>query len=357
MNVKLKFGLITLSIIIFQSFLKLIGVILTNSLSFLSETVDTIVDIGFISLTLYFLYQSEKPADFDHMYGHSKIDSIGALIQGIILIIVYILLIFNAIQTLLEGVIIKPHGIIFVTGPTGSGKTTTLYACLSKINSTEIKIVTVEDPIEYQLKGVNQMQVQPKIGLSFATGLRHILRHDPDVMMIGEVRDYETAEIAIRAALTGHLIFSTLHTNDACGTVTRLLDMGVEPFLVSSSLECLIAQRLVRLICPDCKVAARSNKEILEHLEGIEIDATKIQLHEGKGCKHCRSTGYRGRTAIYEVLPMNESIRQMVLSRASSQEIKKQALSMGMRTLRQDGIKKVLGVLTTISEVIRVTER
>jgi type II secretion system protein E len=256
---------------------------------------------------------------------------------------------------ILEEVIRKPHGIIFVTGPTGSGKSTTLYACLSRINLPNIKIITIEDPIEYQLRGVNQIQVQPKIGLSFATGLRHMLRHDPDVMMVGEVRDYETAEIAIRAALTGHLVFSTLHTNDACGTVTRLLDMGVEPFLVSSSLECLIAQRLVRLICPDCKAPIKPNKEILEQIQDIEFDAGKIQLYEGKGCKNCRFTGYRGRTGIYEILPMSGPIREMVLARASSQEIKKKAISMGMRTLRQDGLNKVVSELTTLAEVMRVT--
>lgn len=285
---------------------------------------------------------------------------------------------------ILEGIIRKPHGIIFVTGPTGSGKSTTLYACLARINSPNIKIITIEDPIEYQLRGVNQIQVQPKIGLSFATGLRHMLRHDPDVMMVGEVRDYETAEIAIRAALTGHLVFSTLHTNDACGTVTRLLDMGVEPFLASSSLECLIAQRLVRLICPDCKAPIKPNKEILEQINpaplekgfltghvrdttsstgrtkisnGVteEFESGKIKLYEGKGCKNCRFTGYRGRTGIYEILPMSGPIREMVLVRASSQEIKKKAISMGMRTLRQDGLNKVISGFTTLAEVMRVT--
>ena len=258
---------------------------------------------------------------------------------------------------LIEQVIKKPHGIIFVTGPTGSGKSTTLYASLARINSPGVKIITVEDPIEYQLRGVSQIQVTPKIGLSFATGLRHILRHDPDVMMIGEVRDYETAEIAIRAALTGHLVFSTLHTNDAAGAVTRLLDMGVEPFLVSSSLECLIAQRLVRVICPKCKVPLAVKEQLLEKIKDMNFNPKETALYEGKGCEECRFTGYRGRTAIYEIMAITEPIRELVLAHASSQQIKQKAVSQGMRTLRQDGLRKVLQGLTTISEVIRVTQQ
>jgi type II secretion system protein E len=256
---------------------------------------------------------------------------------------------------IMEQVIKKPHGIIFVTGPTGSGKSTTLYASLARINSSEVKIITIEDPIEYQLKGINQIQVVPKIGLSFATGLRHILRHDPDIIMVGEVRDFETAEIAIRAALTGHLVFSTLHTNDAAGAVTRLLDMGIEPFLVSSSLECLVAQRLVRLICPHCKTPIKQKDELLEEIKK-DIDSQKIELYEGKGCKECRFTGYRGRTGIYEILTLTEAIRELILSRASSQQIKQKAVSQGMRTLRQDGLRKVLSGMTTLTEVMRVTE-
>lgn len=260
---------------------------------------------------------------------------------------------------IIENMIKKPHGIIFVTGPTGSGKSTTLYACLASINSSAIKIITVEDPVEYQLRGVNQIQISPQIGLNFTTTLRHILRHDPDVMMVGEVRDYETAEIAIRSALTGHLIFSTLHTNDAAGAVTRLLDMGIEPFLVSSSLECLIAQRLVRLICPKCRQAltAGQRKEILENIKDPAFENREIELYEGKGCEYCRFTGYFGRTGIYEVLPINESTRQMILNRSSSQQIKQKAISQGMRTLRQDGIQKVLAGLTTYTEVVRVTQQ
>jgi len=257
---------------------------------------------------------------------------------------------------IIENVLKKPHGIIFVTGPTGSGKSTTLYACLSRINSNDIKIITVEDPVEYQLRGVNQIQINPQIGLTFATVLRHILRHDPDIIMVGEVRDYETAEIAIRAALTGHLVFSTLHTNDAATAVTRLLDMGVEPFLLASSLECLIAQRLVRLICPKCKMPVKATQEILEELKGINFDAAKAEFYEGKGCEACRFTGYSGRTSINETLTVTQNIRDMVLRRAPSQQIKQKAVSEGMRTLRQDGLEKVLKGLTTITEVMRVTQ-
>jgi type IV pilus assembly protein PilB len=259
---------------------------------------------------------------------------------------------------ILEEVIKKPHGIIFLTGPTGSGKTTTLYAALAHINLTELKIITVEDPVEYQLRGVNQMQVAPKIGLSFATGLRHMLRHDPDVMMVGEVRDFETAEIAIRAALTGHLVFSTLHTNDAAGAITRLLDMGIEPFLLASSLECLIAQRLVRVICPKCRTQASLSPKILEAMQKyVKFDPSKQEIYEGKGCPECRFTGYHGRTAIHEILVIRESIREMILSHASSQQIKQKAVSQGMRTLRYSGLQKVLAGITTYAEVARVTQQ
>lgn len=260
-------------------------------------------------------------------------------------------------RKIIEQVILKPHGIIFVTGPTGSGKSTTLYAALAHINSQAVKIITIEDPVEYQLTGVNQIQVNPKIGLNFAMGLRHILRHDPDVIMVGEVRDYETAEIAIRSALTGHLVFSTLHTNDAAGAVTRLLDMGVEPFLVSSSLECLIAQRLVRRICPKCKVPIKAKKEMLDQIKDANLDLASVELYEGKGCQECRFTGYRDRTAIHEILMLTEPIREMVLARASSQQIKQKAVSSGMRTLRQDGLEKVLAGITTYAEIIRVTQQ
>jgi len=257
---------------------------------------------------------------------------------------------------MLKKVIVKPHGIIFVTGPTGSGKSTTLYAALSHINSSQVKIITIEDPVEYQLRGVNQIQINPQIGFTFANALRHMLRHDPDVMMVGEVRDSETAEIAIRSALTGHLVFSTLHTNNASGAITRLLDMGIEPFLVSSSLECLIAQRLVRLLCPKCKKTVQLSKELLSQFTTANVNAEAIKLYDAVGCEECRHTGYRGRTAIYEILIVTDSIREMIISRASSQEIKEKAISQGMRILRQDGLEKVALGLTTITEISRVTQ-
>lgn len=256
----------------------------------------------------------------------------------------------------IEQAIKKPHGIIFVTGPTGAGKSSTLYASLAKINSSSIKIITVEDPIEYQLKGATQIQVMPKIGLTFAAGLRSILRHDPDVIMVGEVRDYETAEVAIRASLTGHLVLSTLHTNDAAGAVTRLVDMGVEPFLVSSSLECLIAQRLVRLICPECKMPVKIPESALKDFN-LSSKEKMTQVYSGKGCPACKFSGYRGRTGIYEIIPMNETLREMVIQKASSQQIKKKAVEMGMRTLRKDGWSKITNGLTTIEEVMRVTQQ
>lgn len=256
----------------------------------------------------------------------------------------------------IEAAIKKPHGIVFVTGPTGAGKSTTLYACLSKINSYDIKIITVEDPVEYQLRGIIQIQVLPKIGLTFAAGLRSILRHDPDVIMVGEVRDYETAEVAIRASLTGHLVFSTLHTNDASGVITRLLDMGVEPFLISSSLECLIAQRLVRLVCPECKTPAKVSEDVLVNFN-ISEKPKDAQIFTSKGCPACKFTGYKGRTGIYELIMMNDILREMVLQKASSQQIKKKAVELGMRTLRQDGWQKILKGITTIEEVMRVTQQ
>lgn len=259
--------------------------------------------------------------------------------------------------SIIESVIHKAHGVIFVTGPTGSGKTTTLYAALARINSPSTKIITIEDPIEYQLKGVTQLQVIPRIGFDFSAGLRHMLRHDPDVMMVGEVRDYETAEIATRAALTGHLVFSTLHTNDAAGAVTRLLDMGIEPFLVSSSLECLIAQRLVRVICPQCKAAQDPSIEIPGKIRELLAGYPAAVLCEGKGCQACRFTGYLGRTGIYEVLQVTPAIREMVLDRASSHQIKQKAIQQGMRTLRDDGLQKVAQGITTLSEVTRVTQQ
>ncbi|MBL7071968.1 MAG: Flp pilus assembly complex ATPase component TadA [Candidatus Omnitrophica bacterium] len=260
-------------------------------------------------------------------------------------------------QVLMEEIIKKPHGIVFVTGPTGSGKTTTLYACLNKINIRQKKIITIEDPIEYQIKGVTQIQVQPRIGLTFAQGLRSMLRHDPDIMMVGEVRDFETAEITIRVALTGHLVFSTLHTNDASGGVTRLLDMGIEPYLAASSVECFIAQRLVRVICSQCKKEVKPSKEVLRELGVEQIkDISKIKFYEGQGCDECKQTGYMGRTAIYEILFIDTDIRDLILARQPADKIKEKGIEKGMRTLRQDGWEKIKRGVTTPSEVLRVTE-
>lgn len=256
----------------------------------------------------------------------------------------------------LDELVKKPHGIVFVTGPTGSGKTTTLYSCLSRINKLDRKIITIEDPIEYQLNGVTQIQINPRIGLTFAAGLRSMLRHDPNIMMVGEVRDFETAEIAIQVALTGHLVLSTLHTNDAASAVTRLLDMGVEPFLISSSVECFVAQRLVRLICPKCKQSAKMTPEITKEF-GLQLqDLSGVAIFEGKGCEACKMTGYQGRQGIYEFLIMNDEIREMVVTRATASQIKAKAIKLGMRTLRQDGWEKIKKGVTTPSEVIRVTQ-
>jgi type II secretion system protein E len=253
----------------------------------------------------------------------------------------------------LEEMIARPFGIILVTGPTGSGKTTTLYSCLSKINSAERKILTIEDPIEYQLKGITQMQVEPKIDFTFANALRSMLRHDPDVMMVGEVRDTETAELAVRTSLTGHLVFSTLHTNDAAGGITRLLDMGIDSFLVSSSILLIIAQRLVRLICPKCKEKFTPSPDILRQL-GAE--AAQGTLYHGKGCEACRFTGYQGRTGIFELLLITDEVRELILKKVPSHQIKQKAVSQGMRTLRESGWDKIRAGLTTVEEVVRVTQ-
>ncbi len=258
--------------------------------------------------------------------------------------------------SVLDGLIKKPHGIIFVTGPTGSGKTTTLYSCLSRVNTLERKIITIEDPIEYQLKGVTQIQVNPAIGLTFAAGLRSMLRHDPDIMMVGEVRDFETAQIAIQVALTGHLIFSTLHTNDAASAVTRLVDMGIEPYLVSSSVECFIAQRLVRVICEKCKEEAKITSDIAKEFGLSSDEASRTMIYAGKGCEACKFTGYYGRRGIHEFLVVTDAIRDMVVARKTAGQIKAKAIEQGMATLRQSGWEKVKAGLTTPGEVIRVTQ-
>ncbi|HUB87037.1 MAG TPA: GspE/PulE family protein [Verrucomicrobiae bacterium] len=246
-----------------------------------------------------------------------------------------------------------PHGIILVTGPTGSGKTSTLYTALSAINDAVRKIITIEDPVEYQLKGVNQIQVNEKAGLTFARGLRSILRHDPDVVLIGEIRDQETAQIAVQASLTGHLVFSTLHTNDAPGAVTRLVDMGVEPYLVASSLEAVLAQRLVRVLCPHCKLADNSaTAQALKAKLGIPLENT---IYKSVGCRECRNTGFHGRHAIFEWMDTDEEIRKLVLQNASADQIRDAARKQGMKTLAEDGWRLVRQGITTVEEVLGVT--
>jgi len=262
-------------------------------------------------------------------------------------------------QKLLERLVHLPHGIVFVTGPTGSGKSTTLYACLNRLNSREGSIVTIEDPVEYELRGITQIQVNHKINFTFARALRNVLRHDPNVLMVGEVRDKETAEITIQAALTGHLVFSTLHTNDSAGAVTRLLDMGIEPFLVASAIEAFIAQRLVRLICRECRQEV-SAEQVAKACgitpEQLRSKGSSGAFFRGKGCSACRQTGYRGRTGIYEILVMSPPLREMVQAHATAQEIKRRAVELGMRTLQEDGWRKVGLGLTTPEEILRVTQ-
>ncbi|MCB9506096.1 MAG: type II secretion system ATPase GspE [Myxococcales bacterium] len=258
-----------------------------------------------------------------------------------------------------EDLITRPYGIVLVTGPTGSGKTTTLYSCLARINKPELNILTVEDPIEYQLDGISQVAVNPKIQLTFASGLRSFLRHDPDVIMVGEIRDTETAEIAIQASLTGHLVFSTIHTNDAAGAFTRLIDMGIEPFLVASSLLANMAQRLVRRLCRDCREAYVPTDRELGQLEltRAELESAGGILYRPTGCEECNHRGYRGRSGIYELLPVSNEVRQLVMARADAGTIRRQAVAEGMRTLRRFGGLKVLEGVTSIEEVLRVTQQ
>ncbi|HTD86777.1 MAG TPA: ATPase, T2SS/T4P/T4SS family [Candidatus Binatia bacterium] len=259
-------------------------------------------------------------------------------------------------EAMIRDIIIKPHGIMLVTGPTGSGKSTSLYAFLSSINSVQKRIITIEEPVEYELKGINQIAVRGDIGLTFAMGLRHILRQDPNVIMVGEIRDLETAEIAIRAALTGHLVFSTLHTNDAPSAFTRLIDMGIEPFLVASSVEAIMAQRLVRTICQHCKVEQKVERDYLRRIGFPEDQIETAKFYKGSGCEACRQFGYQGRLGIYEILIVNEAIRPLVLGRAAASTIAQRAIEEGMRTLRMDGWNKVKAGLSTIEEVLRVTQ-
>jgi len=258
---------------------------------------------------------------------------------------------------LIKQLIESPNGIILVTGPTGSGKTTSLYAVLSTINTPDKNIITIEDPVEYQIQGIGQIQVNRKIDLTFARGLRSIMRQDPDVMLVGEIRDDETADIAIQSALTGHLVFSTLHTNDSASAITRLVDLGAEPFLISSSILAIMAQRLVRILCKDCRQPYQPDKATIESI-GISAELVKdTMLYRAKGCDNCFHTGYRGRVAISEILVMNDTLKNLILKTHDSNQIKKEALKQNMDTLRVDGIKKVMKGITSISEVLRVTQR
>lgn len=249
----------------------------------------------------------------------------------------------------------KPVGMILVTGPTGSGKTTTLYSALSELNKETENIMTAEDPVEYNFMGINQVQMHEEIGLTFASALRSFLRQDPDIIMVGEIRDFETAQIAVQAALTGHLVLSTVHTNDAPGTITRLVDMGIEPFLIASAVILILAQRLVRKICTECREPIKVHPQLLIDL-GVPPDEVRtFPVYKGKGCSICNYTGYKGRIGLYEVMPMKEEIKELVLARASTSEIKKEAIRLGMKTLRQSGIVKIREGLTTIEEVLRST--
>lgn len=249
----------------------------------------------------------------------------------------------------------KPYGMVLVTGPTGSGKTTTLYSALNHLNKPGINIMTAEDPVEYNFMGINQVQVKEEIGLTFASALRSFLRQDPDIIMVGEIRDFETAEIAVKAALTGHLVLSTLHTNDAPSTISRLLNMGIEPFLVSSSVILILAQRLARRICSQCKEEEKLSPQALIKVGFSEEEANSIKCYRGKGCAACNNTGYKGRIALYEVMPISDEIRELILEGASANEIKKTAIRLGMKTLRMSGLTKVKEAITSIEEVLRVT--
>ena len=257
-------------------------------------------------------------------------------------------------QRIIQALLVQPNGIILVTGPTGSGKSTTLYSFLTSINSVVRRIITIEEPVEYRLPGVSQIDVKPEINLTFANGLRAILRQDPNVVMVGEIRDFETAEIAIRAAMTGHVVFSTLHTNDAVGGLTRLLDMGIESFLLASVVRAFLAQRLVRTICTQCREPASYDPEYLKEL-GFPWTPDSV-LYRGKGCEHCRQTGYRGRVAIYELCVLTEHLRRLVVKKATGTEMKARAVKDGMGTLRGDGWRSVLAGQTTVEEVLRVTQ-
>jgi type II secretion system protein E len=288
------------------------------------------------------------------VYGESV--SLRLLLRGKIFLSLDKLGFTPAEESAIRDIIYKPHGIMLVTGPTGSGKSTTLYAFLSSINSVHKRIITIEEPVEYELKGINQIAVRSDIGLTFAMGLRHILRQDPNVVMVGEIRDQETAEIAIRAALTGHLVFSTLHTNDAPSAFTRLIDMGIEPFLVASSVEAIMAQRLVRTICPACKTEQPVERDYLMRIGFPADEVATTKFMRGTGCEECRMQGYQGRQGIHELLLVTEALRPLIMNRAPASTIAQHAQQDGMRTLRMDGWSKVQSGITTIEEVLRVTQ-
>ncbi len=258
---------------------------------------------------------------------------------------------------LIKGLVASPNGIILVTGPTGSGKTTTLYAILQSINKPDINIITIEDPVEYQIKGISQIQVNPKIDLTFARGLRSIVRQDPDVILVGEIRDHETSEIAVQSALTGHLVFSTLHTNDSASAITRLVDMGVEPFLISSSVLAVAAQRLIRVLCDDCKSAYKPSSIYLESIDVSPDHFNNGHIYKAVGCERCIGTGYKGRLGIFEIMVLTEKLKSLILKTYDSNQIKSEARQEKMMSLRQDGIQKVMNGVTTIEEVLRVTQK
>ncbi|MDH3981659.1 MAG: ATPase, T2SS/T4P/T4SS family, partial [Kiritimatiellaceae bacterium] len=260
----------------------------------------------------------------------------------------------NIRQQFLED-IQKPNGIVIVTGPTGAGKTTTLYAALQKINHPETKILTAEDPVEYDVEGIIQLPIRETIGLSFSSALRSFLRQDPDIIMVGEIRDQDTAQIAIQAALTGHLVFSTLHTNDAPGAVTRLIDMDIEPYLITSTLEAVMAQRLIRAICPKCKMIYQPDDAMLALLDLERRQTNNQPLHRGTGCKACSHTGYSGRLALFEYMRINDALRSTIIQRQPTLTLRNKAIELGMHTLREEGIRSIFNGLTTINEVIQCT--
>jgi type IV pilus assembly protein PilB len=255
----------------------------------------------------------------------------------------------------IEAAILKPYGMMLVTGPTGSGKTSTLYASLNRLNTPETNIMTAEDPVEYNFRGINQVQIKEQIGLTFAAALRSFLRQDPNIILVGEIRDFETTEIAIKAALTGHLVLSSVHTNDAPSTISRLLNMGIEPFLVATSVHLICAQRLIRKTCPECKTEIKTPVQVLVNAGFSQEEAPSIRTFKGEGCKTCNGTGYKGRIGMYEVMEIGEDIQELILVGASSQEIRRKAIEEGMFTLRRSGLEKIKAGLTTLDEVLRET--